>query len=619
MPENLTIALMSSLELLDQPFLLLGVDPTATKDQIEDAVESARRRKSASGEILTATREILLDPARRLPYELAYPLGCPVSELEEWRRLVSAGVQSEELLKYAAHLSPLSQANFFAYAAAHRAAEAELLCAMMDAYGWIEPTNLYDQLKNSRRLGGYPPPSLTHVSEALENQLDVHCQRAISAYSQIEEAADAMSGCVQQLLATGEPRQIDVLRSLLAAYRNATLGEQSARAADIEAACDNIEKKPEQQDLTNALAVALDRWISLCRPLLLYETRARAREEALQGPVRRLRSLVIDLTLNARYERAFELAALGKEKLSLIPAYTQLLDEALVPAEQAYRTRRARKLASLTSSLDEHRQNPTLLIGALKQNGFGPGGTGAAERLWQAFVAAVGTTQEGVFVEPWTEIRTFAKWLRGRRQGVKAARSILQGLLDHGPQITAPPGTMEALRDDMVQLTASAAKKSVRATPSSAKIRFYLAGTSIVLCAVLILFGFEKPRLMMIDILARSFSQKPATLTVEAGDEETAPAVGTQQHLTLSNLRYCEFQKQRLRLITPKVKTAEDTRAFNLLVVDYNSRCSDILFRDGDAAIVQAELAQNRERLSAEAERIVSTWRGAAAQNQPTR
>jgi hypothetical protein len=619
MPENLTIALMSSLELLDQPFLLLGVDPTATKDQIEDAVESARRRKSASEEILTTTREILLDPARRLPYELAYPLGCPVSELEEWRRLVSAGVQSDELLKHAAQLSPLSQANFFAYAAAHRAAEAELLCAMMDAYGWIEPTNLYDQLKNSRRLGGYPPPSLTHVSEALENQLDVHCQRAISAYGQIEEAADAMFGCVQQLLATGEPRQIDVLRSLLAAYRNATLDERSARAADIEAACDKIEKTPEQQDLTNALAIALDRWISLCRPLLLHETRARAREEALQSPVQRLRSLVIDLTLNARYERAFELAALGKEKLSLIPAYTRLLDEALVPAEQAYRTRRARKLASLTSSLDEHRQNPTLLIGALKQNGFGPGGTGAAERLWQAFVAAVSTTQEGVFVEPWTEIRTFAKWLRGRRQGVKAARSILQGLLDHGPQITAPPGTMEALRDDMVQITASAAKKSVRATPSSAKIRFYLAGTSIVLCAVLILFGFEKPRLMMIESFARSFSPKPATLTVEAGDEETAPAVGTQQHLTLSNLRYCEFQKQRLRLITPKVKTAEDTRAFNLLVVDYNSRCSDILFRDGDAAIVQAELAQNRERLSAEAEQIVSTWRGAAAQNQPTK
>src|ERR1700689_3777851 len=126
MPENLTIALMSPVELLDQPFLLLGVDPTATKDQIEDAVEYARRRKSAFEEILTTTREILLNPARRLPYELAYPLGCPVSELEEWRRLVSAGVQSDELLKYAAQLSPLSQANFFAYAAAHRAAEAEL-------------------------------------------------------------------------------------------------------------------------------------------------------------------------------------------------------------------------------------------------------------------------------------------------------------------------------------------------------------------------------------------------------------------------------------------------------------------------------------------------------------
>jgi hypothetical protein len=108
--------------------------------------------------------------------------------------------------------------------------------------------------------------------------------------------------------------------------------------------------------------------------------------------------------------------------------------------------------------------------------------------------------------------------------------------------------------------------------------------------------------------LARSFAQKPASAPLALADDEVAPAVGTQQHLTLANLRYCKFQEERIRLIKPAVKTAEDTRAFNLLVVDYNSRCSDFLYRDGDVSIVQIELIKNRERFAAEAEQIISGW-----------
>jgi len=613
MPENLSIAMMSSSESLNQPFWLLGIDPAATRERIDDAVEAARRRNFASEEALTAAREILLDPVRRLPYELSYPLGRPVSELEEWRRLVSDGVRGDELSKHASQLSPLSQANFLAYVATRRAADVALLCALTDAYGRIELTNVYDQLKNSRRLGNFPPPSLAHVREALENQLEKHCERAISAYGQIDEAAEAMSGCVQQLLATGGPHQINGLKSLLVAYRNATLNDQSLRAADIEAACDAIESNSEQQGLTDALAVALGRWTALCRPLLLDGTGTSAPKETLQNPVQRLRSLVIDLALNARYERAFELAALGKEKLSLVPDSAKSLDEALVPAEQAYRMRRARKLASLTTLIDDHKKNPMLLIDTLKQNGFGPGATGAAKQLWQVFVSAAGTAQESLFAEPWTELRAFANWLPGQPGGGSSARSILKGLLDLGPQVRAPSWAMETFQDDLRQLSVS--KNSARLRRPSAKIFFSFAGISIALCAVAILFGFEKARLSL-DTLARSFSQKYTTSKGETSDDQTAPSVGAQQHFTLSNLRYCRFQEERLRLIKPKVRTAEETRAFNLLVVDYNSRCSDFLYRDSDASIVEAELAKNHELLSTEAEQIVSSWRGSAAQSQ---
>jgi hypothetical protein len=101
--------------------------------------------------------------------------------------------------------------------------------------------------------------------------------------------------------------------------------------------------------------------------------------------------------------------------------------------------------------------------------------------------------------------------------------------------------------------------------------------------------------------------------------DEVVPAVGAGQRLSLSSLRYCRFQEERLRLIKPKVQSAEDTRAFNLLAVDYNSRCSDFLYRDGDAAAVAAELNSNRERLAREAEQIVAAWPGHRLQEQTSK
>jgi hypothetical protein len=611
---------MSFSELLAQPFLLLGVDPAATREQIQAGFELAKRDNSASEEILAAAREILLNPVRRLPYELAYPIGSPISELEEWHRLASVDVRSDDLLKHAALLTPLSRANFFYYISAQRPADATLLRAMTDAYGRLEITNVYDQLKKARSLGGYPTPSLASVREALEAQIDTHYQRTISAYGQIDEAAEAFFEFARKVLAIGELQQIDMLKRFLGAYQNATLEEQSSRLADIEAACCEIERNPEQASLLEALGTALDHWVVLCRPLLVYEASARALDANLQTPLQCLRSLVIDLALDARYERAIELATLGKEKLRLISTSTKLLVEAAVPAEQAYRMLRARKLASLTSLIDEYKQNPSLLIEALKQNGFGPSGIGAAKQLWETFVAAVCVTQTSVFVEPWNEIRALAKWLADRHGGVPAARGILECLSDHGPQIAAPPWAVESLRNElgqMSQITGSTTKTSVSPRKPAAKIFVYLAGVAIVVCAGMILFGFERPRLFVTNTLAGSFSPKAATREGAPGDEETAPTIGTRQRLTLANLRYCKFQEERLRLVQPKVQTAEDTRAFNLLVVDYNSRCSDILYRDSDNLIVQGEFNKNHQRLAEEAEQIMLTWHGLATQGQP--
>jgi hypothetical protein len=93
-----------------------------------------------------------------------------------------------------------------------------------------------------------------------------------------------------------------------------------------------------------------------------------------------------------------------------------------------------------------------------------------------------------------------------------------------------------------------------------------------------------------------------------ASDPETAPPVGTGQHLGLDGVRYCHYQEERLRLMKPDVLGPEAIRAFNLLAVDYNSRCSDFFYRESDLATVKAEIAANHRRLAADAKRIISSW-----------
>jgi hypothetical protein len=614
---------MSSLEFLDQPFWLLDVDPAAKREQIQAALEIAKRRNLVTDETLSAAYQILLDPAQRLPHELAYPLGCPVTELDEWRRLRLNNVGIGELAKHAAGLSPLNRANFFAFCAAERPADAPLLRAMLGAHGRIEPTNVYNQLKDIRRLGGLPPPSLASVNEQLEIQLRDHCRRSIFPHSRVDEAAEAICECVRQTRLAGDQLQIDALQRLLAVYHEATSDQRSARLAAVEAACEDTEKTLEQQSSIDALAVALDRWANLSRPLFLHGINTGVPGEQLQTPLARLRSLVIDLALSAKYELALELADLGNEKLSLIPGAAELLDEAAFPAMQAYRMRRDRKIASLRALIGEYKRNPAQLVEALKDSGFGPGGIGAAARLWQSFAGAVNATvgsvqatQELISVEPWLEIRSLAQWLRGQQEGGSAAKSLLEGLLDQGPQTAIPSKAMEMLRGDLRQDDATSTTKNVFARRPATKVLFYVAGVTIVLGAAPIIFKLNPWRMMTNTIIAfahgtaGSLSQETPTLEAETSEDETVPAVGTQQRLGLASLRYCKFQEERLRLIKTKVRSPEDTRAFNLLVVDYNARCSDFLYRDSDILVVEAELVKNRKRLADQADHILSTWRG---------
>jgi hypothetical protein len=105
-------------------------------------------------------------------------------------------------------------------------------------------------------------------------------------------------------------------------------------------------------------------------------------------------------------------------------------------------------------------------------------------------------------------------------------------------------------------------------------------------------------------------SSAPAEIAAPAIYAESMPAVGTGQRLALPGVRYCHYQEERLRIIQRQARSPEDVRAFNLLAVDYNARCSDFFYQDVDVNRVIAEIAERRQQLDAEARRMMATWPG---------
>src|SRR6185369_4006137 len=130
-----------------QPFHLLGIDPGATALEIEAALARARETRIAPETSLAEACANLLDPARRLPSELCYPLGSRPDCVDLFYAELPADASDEDILQTSDEFAPISKANFIARYAARRGASSQLLLALMDAHNSIDVMEIYQTLQ----------------------------------------------------------------------------------------------------------------------------------------------------------------------------------------------------------------------------------------------------------------------------------------------------------------------------------------------------------------------------------------------------------------------------------------------------------------------------------------
>ena len=414
-----------------------------------------------------------------------------------------------------------------------------------------------------------------------------------------------MLTCSEQAVERGGA-YLSVLARLLESYRELTRARRASCVQQIEIAGRALQERPAEIALLELLARALHDWVVLCRPLMLVGADADPGRAELKLAPQQIRLLTADLASRGQYGCALQLASIGIDAFFLMPAVVRELRQDM---ELIARLAQQAKFEPLLDMIDRLQGAPAAVTAALTGQPFGEASPEPAKALWEVFLQVLRATDATRPVEPWRFLRNFALHLSGDHGSPAAAELVLLGLLRHGGAVGVNPEVLGALRQDLNAATpsrrkAGSARPRTPAAGRSKPVAAALAGLAVV--AAVAGFAFYRgaggiPQGWFHAVLGKSG---------EVPYPEIAPAVGTGQHLALPGVRYCHYQAARLEIIKQAARSPEDVRAFNLLVVDYNSRCSDFFYQDKDLEQVTAEVAARRTQFEADAKRIMAGWPG---------
>jgi hypothetical protein len=621
--------------LFAQPFHILGVDPTATNVQVFQAFDLAIAGPLASKDLLVSARAAILDRSQCLSHELSYLLDSGPGEIAAIYFALSSYGSVNELLLIADRLPPLTRSNFVAHIAANLPANTAVLQALIRSHVSVDALTIYEILKTVRRTAGCPEPSLWNVNQGLEELFILHADAAIARYETIQDAISPMSACTQQILELGEFHQIEVLTRILRAYSRSVGQQPSARIDQIERACAALHLNPTDVGILADLVTAMRDWVSLWRPLILLDIREGFREKAFDIPTVHVRALVAHLTIHRHYDLALKVVDLTREALSVLPTTVDQLDEDKRVIERLSLNEKMKPLCDLIDGLDSDLRS---LNQALEENGFGQNALQPARHLWEIFLQTVKQDLGKEADRPWMLVRDLALSLGHRAEFFAGASALLVDLIKYGEMVSVASEILIRLRDDLKFIERNQMKETNKTveqnqSPRPEAFENFWKRTSgqkqrqNFQVSIGQIFTNKRRRWLLILVLSGVLcavrgidvktmppfwldtGQKPSS---EQGANATAPEIMPPvlrgEHFSQGNVRYCRFQEERLRLIKEEVQGPEDVGAFNLLAVDYNSRCSDFFYQESDLKIVMAEVIANKSLLEADAKRIVSAW-----------
>ncbi|MBJ3786356.1 hypothetical protein [Devosia sediminis] len=639
-------------DLLCNPFAVLRIPITASKEDVAAAFDDAMSDGWADDATLREARRQLLAPKPRL----AATIDCLLDASPQQRDLVLSalrdGVAPSDLIALAKDLPEVARAGFLSNVAQLRPS-AGVLRYFALTQAAIDKSKVQTEVDLAFEAVGLPVPTMDAVGEAYDGFTRDNVRRLFSAYRDVASASADLRRCLQDGLPSATDDQMAAFTSLVNWYLDFAAGPIGDLRRDIDAILENVMARPVVDGLAvERIEAPLRQWDDLSQPAQLLAQRKGRDDPQARELFQHLRSLMIRIANDGNApDVALKLSKVCSEVFAELPRATQQLEEDIVALQGLVDEMGARELSAF---IDGIKTDLDPLVRDLA-SGFTAGGIGRAKLLFQAFDAAVKKTKGTAASDlPWFLVRGLALDINNEMGEGAASQSLITGMTTHSGFGQASQNMRAAIQTDdrvlrmnaaQARLSRAVEKKDTArareellvmsglATEESEKRQYrqaiadldaaqrgrmvrWIFWAIIIVIAVIVVASQNNNRSRSPSYASSqppaATSGTPAALPATASSQaELKPTPYSTVPFSRGNIRYCEFENARLDAINALMATEANSviDRFNAAVGDYNSRCAEYRYYPDDLTAVRQELATSRPRIASDAKTILQGWR----------
>jgi hypothetical protein len=652
-------------DLLLNPFAILSVTPSASKEEIAEAFNERLADGSIDESLLREARRVLLVPNQRLTAELSYLIDTPQKTILQTLRRVEDAIDISAQKDIARSLPPLSRLNLLAHAASS-SCDSELLVSIVDARSEIDPKALTKKLSQTRSAAGLSRLTAEIVEAGLQTHFAKLGVSVLLSYSDVDRAATDMKRCVDHSLITSATENQETLGLLLKAYGSRVSSDRSRYAADAESALEDISEDPTDGSALQNLSHSLEKWERLSHPIQAYEKHLDRDDQESRVMYRKTRELALDLAnTHERYDASLAIFRLCKRIFVDQPGAVEQVDDDIRELDEILVMSSAKPLMLIVNRLSD---DPKGLVRDLRVSKFGSSSKGIAADLYNTFQQTVQKLSDTVHFDlPWMMLRDLSIKLNNDHHDPTSGVTILEFVTahplfdkvssDHRSQLKADEKTCRqnayeqklaiAFQNKDTPAVAEAAQQLAFITDDPEKKSQYtkLSGalqkkvkksiwpfvvTAIFVLMVAVGVMDKKPNRTysppVPTIPKPSTRQTPPPMITPTPEihadtgMELRPTSSVNQEFTIENLRYCMRESKRLEIIKPLV-SFDDNKVidlFNADINDFNARCANYRYFERDRITINRETNTLEKRIEQEAFERLKRWRSASAAVVPS-
>lgn len=437
--------------ILKNPFVLLGLPPTAKPTAIKEAYEDAIEDGVEDADVLMRAQQTLLTPRLRIEAEVGGFLDVHPSLAAEIVSDIRSGIPVEEIGERLEKLHSLPRSNVIAHYGSARPLDLDGLCALIEAQTAVAPGAVCDAINDVRQEIALGRVDRESVSEALSKLLDRQTKAVIETLGFEDAAVALFDEFVSEIVAGADSPTIFRLDVYVGMFRQTAASELSKRNEAVAAACDDIKKNPKSDSTYRKLEGTLRYSIALVLPVKTYEAHRQREDNSTRDMYGMVRELALHLSNEMKqFEGAAKVVAIASEVFSHLPrAADQMAEDAKQLAELRNDQLAEELLAPLFEACERANQSHRSLESEILKAGFGSGSVGSARSLFDLFAKTVNSTAKLPFSDaPWRMVRGVAISLNNDSSSPLAADKLIQGLLDYATRSAPTAEMLVALKED---------------------------------------------------------------------------------------------------------------------------------------------------------------------------